>query len=1079
MKESDDNSRFERFRSRGDVKALGEVFDSLAPELLAVARRLVAGANEAEDLVQATFVTAIEKASEYDEERAVAPWMVGILAGHAANLRRKRARLVESTQEPVAGASSGPSEAAERRELSSELQRALASLPSGYREALEPYLSDGSKPREIAARLGITPNAARVRVHRGLELLRVALPAGLAAGAASSVATGRGLGPVREYVLSEASRQALRVAVAGRSAGWLGHVLATQRFVLGVAAAVAIALTIALTVGMWPVTPEALELPSIAAPAAAALSTPEALRPPVEAAREERVTAPAQRSVAAATTRYRGRVVQLLGDAPIEGARVWTELDSSRERTLRAVTDASGRFEFDGARGEDLTLAVEADGFATRRPPLSLERRERFWSDSGRVERDGESVIDLYTFRLLRGAELLGRVVDRNDVGVVGAQLVLCEVVAGTLQTFDEHPIGRSGVDGAIELNGLLPKSIADDGRHWILFASHPSGVGWTRIAAPANRDRIEDVRIVLDQGLTIDVVLRDLSGQPIEGAVVTLTPMHDPFPPLTGLQYELLPLAPVLAALHTATSDAKGVARIANAVRSKSATPGAMACQFVVQVELDGRVLYRASRPMGCDSPARLQLQLAREPAPIVVRGRVVDLEGRPLADAQVRVRKTAGADLVATTSARDGRFELQLALTAPDLLDVLASSPGYATHAQSFDRGSREGLPREVELVLGPSQSIAGRVVDDSGRPVSDVTVYAFGGVRWTSEPGDEATTDASGRFVIRDLIEGVHSLSAFVESESELEQREPVVARTGERDALVVLHRRAERPTASVELEVVDELSGDALDAVGAALLAVDPSASSSMAPRFATGLATFDDVEPGRYVAWVSVAGRATAHVDVEVAEHESLVRVRAPIGSLGAIDGRIDAPASPRPNKIWIRAEIRTASGSVPGGPEFGGGGSFSCSVVARADGAFELPQLAPGRWSVTAEALGLLCETVEVDVASGARAQVLLRAESSCVLELRLERTLGRGWARIELAQGDGPWVVQPLLWNGAMDASNPILVNVAPGRSRWRVSFVSTPTRDATDEFLAAAEGEFDARAGAVVRSVVPVREL
>jgi len=847
---------------------------------------------------------------------------------------------------------------------------------------------------------------------------------------------------------------------------------------LVVAACVAAVVAIAFTIGLWPSEPDALERAGVASPPTVAVSAPEAERPPLEAAREASAIAPAQRSVAAATMRYRGRVVQLVGGAPIEGARVWTELGGAGARTLRAVTDASGLFEFDGARGEDLTLSVEADGFATLRPPLSLERRSRFWRDSGRVEREGGSVIDLYTFRLLRGAELLGRVVDRNDVGVVGAQLVLCEVVAGTLQTFDEHPVGRSGVDGAIELDGLLPKSIADDGRHWILFASHPSGVGWTRIAAPASRDRIEDVRIVLDQALTIDVVLRDLAGQPLEGALVTLTPMHDPFPPLTGLQNELLPLAPMLAALHTATSDARGVAHIANAVRSKRATPGALACRFMAQVELDGRVLHRASHFMGCDSPARLQLQLAREPAPIVVRGRVVDLEGRPLADAQVRVRETAGADLVATTSTRDGRFELRLALTAPDLLDVLASSPGYVTHARSFDRGSLEGLPGEIELVLGPSHSIAGRVVDDAGRPVSDVTVYADGGERWTSEPGDEATTDASGRFVIRDLVEGDYSLFALLESDGELEQRERVVARTGERDALLVLHRRVER-SASVELEVVDELSGEALDAVGAALLAVDPSTASFMAPRFTSGLATFEGVKPGRYVAWVNVAGRATAHVDVEVGDLDSFVRVRAPIGSLGAIVGRIDAPTSSRARKVWIKAQIRTACGSVPGGPEFGGGGSLSCSVVARPDGAFELPQLAPGRWSVTAEALGLTCDAVEVDVASGAVAQLALRAESACVLELRLERTLGRGWVRIEIADGDGPWVVQPSLWNGAMDAANPILVNVEPGRRRWRASFVSTPSRDATDEFLAPAEGEIDARAGAVVRSVVPVREL
>src|SRR5262245_55396451 len=80
---------FERYRRRGDPRALGEVYDRLAPELLRLALHTTQDAAEAEDVLQATFVTAIERAASFDGSQRVLPWFVGILANEA---RRARAR---------------------------------------------------------------------------------------------------------------------------------------------------------------------------------------------------------------------------------------------------------------------------------------------------------------------------------------------------------------------------------------------------------------------------------------------------------------------------------------------------------------------------------------------------------------------------------------------------------------------------------------------------------------------------------------------------------------------------------------------------------------------------------------------------------------------------------------------------------------------------------------------------------------------------------------------------------------------------------------------------------------------------
>ena len=84
---------FLRFRSTGEPAALGIVFDALAPELLLVAARIAPRGVEAEDLVQRTFVDALEHADRFAPGRPLAAWLVGILVKHAlAEGRRARRR---------------------------------------------------------------------------------------------------------------------------------------------------------------------------------------------------------------------------------------------------------------------------------------------------------------------------------------------------------------------------------------------------------------------------------------------------------------------------------------------------------------------------------------------------------------------------------------------------------------------------------------------------------------------------------------------------------------------------------------------------------------------------------------------------------------------------------------------------------------------------------------------------------------------------------------------------------------------------------------------------------------------------
>lgn len=208
---------FERFARKGDAKALTRVFDRTARDLLSLAQHLVQHSSDAEDLVQSTFVTAIDRASSFDGKQQLRPWLAGILCNHAANLIRKRqsrggkAESLDSERHIIPSASAGPLTSITQTELQQQLQHALRRLPQRYRRVLEPYLVQGERPEQIARTLDEAPGTVRTQIHRGLIKLRRFLPAGALLG---TLAQPRSLTSMRSAVLEHAQQAAAPGAAA-------------------------------------------------------------------------------------------------------------------------------------------------------------------------------------------------------------------------------------------------------------------------------------------------------------------------------------------------------------------------------------------------------------------------------------------------------------------------------------------------------------------------------------------------------------------------------------------------------------------------------------------------------------------------------------------------------------------------------------------------------------------------------------------------------------------------------------------------------------------------------------------------
>jgi RNA polymerase sigma factor (sigma-70 family) len=215
---------FLAWRDGRDVAALGELFDAAAPQLSALARHLSGSRDDAADLVQATFLTAMERAASFDRDRAVLPWLAGVLAMHARKLRERRAR--GPVLDPVERASEHtPERELGEREFAAAVDRAVAEMPANYGQLVRRHVVDGLPPRELARELGLNPATARARLHRGLKMLRRALPAGFGG---TAWAASRELAHVRSAVLARGAQLAgvpVAGAVGGLSLAWIAPLL--------------------------------------------------------------------------------------------------------------------------------------------------------------------------------------------------------------------------------------------------------------------------------------------------------------------------------------------------------------------------------------------------------------------------------------------------------------------------------------------------------------------------------------------------------------------------------------------------------------------------------------------------------------------------------------------------------------------------------------------------------------------------------------------------------------------------------------------------------------------------------------
>ena len=153
---------------KGERKAFQELYSLYAKAMFNISVRILNNSDEAEEVLQDSFLKAFEKISTYDKKYSFGVWLKRIVINRSLDvLKKKKLDLVS-----IDDADFTEEEPDEENVYDVEvLKKCIQELPDGYRTILTLFVFEECSHKEIATLLGISEGTSKSQYNRAKKKL--------------------------------------------------------------------------------------------------------------------------------------------------------------------------------------------------------------------------------------------------------------------------------------------------------------------------------------------------------------------------------------------------------------------------------------------------------------------------------------------------------------------------------------------------------------------------------------------------------------------------------------------------------------------------------------------------------------------------------------------------------------------------------------------------------------------------------------------------------------------------------------------------------------------------------------------
>ena len=401
---------------------------------------------------------------------------------------------------------------------------------------------------------------------------------------------------------------------------------------------------------------------------------------------------------------------------PVPGARLLTIYDSAEYQGLSGT-----RMQAPVLSGPDgsFRMADLPPGMMTIVPVFSGEPVADWMSDHVYVSLAAGKTTEGVSIHGQKGDVEKVTVLQRKDRSPIANVVVSVSCAPRMDVNHDCSLIAVTGPDGVAQVR-LVPD----------LWTFHVSKEGWNETGfttgVRADTGRMDPVEILMDRRHRLTGIVRDPSGAPVAGAIVSLTPRRENMQVTTDANGRYQESWPIFAGVNQQafTLTARSVER-----------------HLAVNVPMDA-------------SMTNLDLNL--RPA-VTLMAKLEDTTGKPVTNAGATLMWINGdRSGVLAGGASDAQGRIEFADMPPaDGYSINVVASGYGSGGGNFMSPPRQANRLQFPAIILPpaNQKLAGKVLYKDGRPAAGIVLNSSG----PNQPGGRALTDTDGSFSFDGVCEG----------------------------------------------------------------------------------------------------------------------------------------------------------------------------------------------------------------------------------------------------------------------------------------------------------------------------------